>query len=320
MTTSKEDSLDLRSKCRFVQFQLWRDCNCNCDFCYNKGLKDTNKVWSLNAIINKIKTDSIINKFNEIGFIGGETFGKQLDDPEVKNLFYVLMQLVVDRVNVGQIKKIYITTSLLYKNTDNLVEFIEFIKNKNILDKVLICTSYDTIYRFKNENSEELWRKNMSFLHNKYSDLAIHTETILTQDFIEKVLSGEFNILKFQKELKTKLNFIEPQCNSNCDTKEQFNRELPRFLPNRKDFIKFIRKVYSEGAINIDEFLNESLHSDLLYLECDGYLYEFLGRRRFPTLMDVYYRKIGRNFYHLGYADSDIKMEDDVQSFKELIQ
>lgn len=317
---SKEQSLDLRSDCRFVQFQLWRDCSCNCDFCYNKGLKDTDKVWSLNAIINKIKTDSIIDHFNEIGFIGGETFGKQLDDPEVKRLFYVLMQLVIDRVNNGQIKKIYMTTSLMYKNTDSLIEFLEFIKRNHALDKLLICTSYDTIYRFKNENSEQLWKNNIMMLHQKYPELAIHTETILTQDFIEKVLNDQFDIIKFQQQYQTKLNFIEPQCNSNCSTKQQFNEQLPRFLPKRKDFIKFIKKVYSNGSLNVDEFLNESLHSDLLYLEHEGYLYEFLGRRRFPTLMDVYYRKIGRNFYHLGYADSDIKMEDDVKSFKELIQ
>ena len=53
-------------------------------------------------------------------------------------------------------------------------------------------------------------------------------------------------------------------------------------------------------------------------MEVHGYLYEFLGRRRFPTMMDAYYRRLGRNFFHVGYIDSDVRIEDDVKVFKEL--
>ena len=65
---NKLDKLDLKSNSRFVQFQLWRNCNCNCDFCYNKGLKDGHQLAVLPAIYDKLQ-EPLINHFNEIGLI-----------------------------------------------------------------------------------------------------------------------------------------------------------------------------------------------------------------------------------------------------------
>ena len=309
------DKLDLKSNSRFVQFQLWRNCNCNCDFCYNKGMKDTDQVWSLKAIIDKIQ-QPIVSKFNEIGLIGGEIFGMYLEDEQVDKLFYQLIDIIIKRIKTSTVNKVYITSALLYKDTSTLYKFLNYIKDSQVIDKFLLCTSYDTKYRFKNENSVRLWETNVEKIHKDFPEVNIHTETILTNDFIKKVLDDQFNIKQFETKYKTKLNFIEPQCNSNVDTKEQFNEQLPDFLPERKLFIKFLHKIWKENQTSITEFLNEQLHSDLLYLECNGYLYEFMGRRRFPTLMDSYYRTIGRKFYHLGYCDSDILIEQDVEAFK----
>lgn len=314
---NRESFLDLDNKYRFVQFQLWRNCPLTCDFCYNKGIKSTNKIWSLNEIIKKFN-DPIISKFNHIGLIGGEIFGKELSDTHVKELFYKLIDIINDKIKSKSVDQVYITTALLYKDTSSLEEFIQYLISSQVVDKYLLCTSYDTIYRFKNENSVELWERNMWMIRDKYPELRVHTEAIITQDLIEKVLNNEFSVSDFQRKYNTKLNFIEVQCNSNCRTKEEFDKELPRFMPKRKDFLKFMHKISKDPAVNMKEFLNEALHSDLLYMEVHGYLYEFLGRRRFPTMMDAYYRQLGRNFFHVGYIDSDVRIEDDVKVFKEL--
>lgn len=314
---NRESFLDLDNKYRFVQFQLWRNCPLTCDFCYNKGIKNTNKIWSLNEIIKKLN-DPIISKFNHIGLIGGEIFGKELSDTHVKELFYKLIDIINDKIKSKSVDQVYITTALLYKDTSSLEEFIQYLISSQVVDKYLLCTSYDTIYRFKNENSVELWERNMWMIRDKYPELRVHTEAIITQDLIEKVLNNEFSVSDFQRKYNTKLNFIEVQCNSNCRTKEEFDKELPRFMPKRKDFLKFMHKISKDPAVNMKEFLNEALHSDLLYMEVHGYLYEFLGRRRFPTMMDAYYRRLGRNFFHVGYIDSDVRIEDDVKVFKEL--
>lgn len=316
--TTEISRLSLGCPNRFVQFQLWRNCNVNCDFCYNKGLGNTDKLWAVKAVYEKM-LEPVMTRFNEYGLIGGEIFGKELNDPEVRVGFYKIINLIIERIKLNIIDKVYITTSLIYKDRQSLVEFCEYLKYHDVESKFLICTSYDTIYRFKNENSEKLWSDNMDFLRKNYPKLPVHVESILTQDFIEKVLLNQFDIKAFEARYKTKLNFIEPQCNSNCLTKEEFDKQLPRFLPKRNDFLKFLAKCTKDKSIDIFEFLNEALHSDLLYMECNGYLYEFLGRRRFPTMMDAYYRKLGRNFYHLGYVDSDIKVEDDVKAYRDLV-
>lgn len=307
--------LDLRSNCRFVQFQLWRDCPNNCDFCYNKSLINPDKLKILPQIIDKLQ-DPLMDKFNEFGLIGGELFGHELDDPEVKRLFYQITDNIVARIERGQVNKLYVTSALLFKDLSNLWEFIEYLDQRRCLKHLLLCTSYDTLYRFKNERSEQLWSDNMMSLIA--GGVNVHTETILTNHFIKQVLANKFSIKDFEQQFG-KLNFIQPQCNTNCATKAEFVQQLPDFLPERLLFLKFLHKVHAEQLINLDEFLNENLHSDLLYLEHNGYLYEFMGRRRWPSLMDAYYRDIGRNFYHLGYADSDIKMESDVQAFKEMV-
>lgn len=310
--------LDLKSNSRFVQFQLWRNCNCNCDFCYNKGLKDGDQLAVLPAIYEKMQ-DPLIDHFNEIGLIGGELLGKQLDNDQARVWFYKILELIVHKIKNGKCNKVYITSALLFKDKQNLIDFLFYIKENGVIDRFLLCTSYDTIYRFKNEHSEQLWVDNMNWLHDFWPELKTHTETILTNDFISKVLDNEFNIKEFEQRYHTKQNFIIPQCNSNVETKELFIKQLPNFLPERAKFIKFMHKIWAENQTAMHEFLNEQLHSDLLYLECGGYLYEFWGRRRFPTLMDSYYRKLGRSFYHLGYADSPVKMEDDVRIFKDQI-
>lgn len=308
--------LDLKSNSRFVQFQLWRNCNCNCDFCYNKGLKDGDQLAVLPAIYEKMQ-DPLIDHFNEIGLIGGELLGKQLDNDQARTWFYKILDLIVHKIKNGKCNKVYITSALLFKDRQNLIDFLFYIKNNGVIDRFLLCTSYDTIYRFKNEHSEQLWISNMDWIHDFWPELKTHTETILTNDFICRVLINQFNIREFENRFNTKQNFIIPQCNSNVETKELFIKQLPNFLPERAKFIKFMHKIWAENQTSMHEFLNEQLHSDLLYLECNGYLYEFWGRRRFPTLMDSYYRKLGRSFYHLGYADSAVKMEDDVRIFKD---
>lgn len=318
MTMNNLDQLDLMNKYRFIQFQLWRDCSCGCDFCYNQGLGNSNKSWSLNFIINKIKNDPIVNEFNEIGFIGGETFGKELSD-DIKPLFYDLMHLVISKVHSGQFNKVYVTTALMFKDLSGIVEFIELFRKEQILDKLLICTSYDTKYRFKNANSEKLWKTNVKYLHELFPNLHIHTQTILTGNFINKVLNGEFDILEFQKEFNTVIDFIEPSCNS-TDSIEEFNKKLPEFFPKRTDFIKFLHYISDNNLTDMKKFLNPELHSDLLYVEYDGKPYEFFGRRKnTDELLTKYCNKLGRKIIFSRYFDSEKRLEDDVRAFKDLI-
>ena len=97
----------------FIQYELWKDCSNACKFCFNRGQQDLDKIESLNFVIDKLD-DEELNDYNEIGFIGGEFFDTQLDNKEVRTLFYKLIDKCIDKIKSNKIDKLYITTALLF--------------------------------------------------------------------------------------------------------------------------------------------------------------------------------------------------------------
>ena len=96
----------------------------------------------------------------------------------------------------------------------HLVKCLNFLRDMGVADKVLICTSYDTKWRFDGFKCKRpkkwLFRKNMERLHKEFPDFRTHIEIILTGDFIDKVLSGDFDIAYFSNYYHSRVDFIEP--------------------------------------------------------------------------------------------------------------
>ena len=132
----------------FVQFVLWHDCKNNCKFCHNKDFGDIDKSYSLDFVLSKIADLDTFKNYNELGFIGGEFFDDQLDDNEVRRKFYILLDKVVEHLKNNVITKFYVTTALMYSDHHHLKDFCDYVVENEIADKVLICTSYDSIGRF----------------------------------------------------------------------------------------------------------------------------------------------------------------------------
>ena len=59
---------------KFIQFQLWRDCNVGCAFCYNDGIAKGDKVQMLNFARQRLLQDDIGTDYTSVGFIGVEFF------------------------------------------------------------------------------------------------------------------------------------------------------------------------------------------------------------------------------------------------------
>ena len=311
-----ESDLDLSNSRRFVQFQLWRDCDIGCEFCHNRGIGNKNsKIDNIDFVIDLINNNPTIKKFNEIGIIGGELFGKQLNDSKTKSHFIKLIKTIVN----SHFEKVYIGTALLYKDLSSLLETLEIFNNANKIDNVLICTSYDTIYRFKNVNSERLWDTNMRALRYLYPTLKLHVETILTEDFCQRVINDSFNIREFEKEYDCRIDFIEPTINLPNITIDEFNNRLPSFLPKRKTFLTFMRKCKETiSDFDWDGFLNPNLHSDLYFVEFNGKPFVFDGRRKKGDLLSEEFNVLlNRSFHYSRYSDVDKKLVDDALIFKE---
>ena len=302
---------------RFVQFELWKECSAGCKFCFNKGLPDCDKLWSIQDCIDRIQHDPVVALYNEIGFIGGEFFsGHELSDAAVENAFYQLMDTVTD--NPHRWQKLYITTSFLYSDLTDLRVFLRYLKTKGFLERLLLCTSYDTIYRFHNENGLRLWERNVDTVHKEFPEVKIHIETIVTQDFCERVLDGRFSIPEFQKRFNVSVDYLEPNTGSFSGTKEAFDKVLPNFLLKRQTFLRFLHKVFVESpCVDPINFFNRGIRADCVFNTYGNRRVEILGRHHNGKLGDASYYAVTGIKPAFGYVDSDTNIRDDTRAFLE---
>lgn len=318
---------------KFIQYELWKDCHNQCQFCYNKGEPKTNKIKRMHYIMDKMDLEEA-DLFDEIGFIGGDFFHNQLDDDEVKSLFYKLFEKCSERRKQNKLNKLCICTSLIFNIDRHFVDFVNYLESINLLDITLICTSYDTLYRFQNDYQKNLWENNMLELHVRFPKLKIHTETLLSQDFIDKVLTDEFNITEFCNKFHTTIDYIEPSTGFYYNTKYEMAEVLPNFFPTKSSFIKFIKKtVFDEKTINLQDLLNPYLRANVLYYTADGEDMVVRGRQRNPdcrvlkkiTSEELNYGDEVRTvpqFYKdfdRGFIDSDLSMLEVVQQIKKYL-
>ena len=59
---------------KFIQFELWHDCNNRCKFCHSCTLGDIDKIKSIDFISEKLDRKEILDEIGTIGLIGGEIF------------------------------------------------------------------------------------------------------------------------------------------------------------------------------------------------------------------------------------------------------
>ena len=166
-------------KIKALQGELWHNCNVNCDFCYLKKNRIISSTEEKIANIQKFKNIISVEgkEYNAIGLIGGEFFQGQLKG--CKKEFLDLINFIYSQENI---EEVWLTASLIDKNQDDLFETLSRCTNK----RTLICTSYDTIGRFKSEEQHMQWFDNVNILLNMHFD--VHSTIIITQDFIDKVL------------------------------------------------------------------------------------------------------------------------------------
>ena len=293
------------NKNKFLQYELWKDCCIGCSFCLNKGQPDINKIDSLKFVLEKLD-DPEVDEYNEIGFIGGEFFNREIADEKVRELFYKLFEKCAVKVNENKLDKIYVTSALIYDRSKYLVPFLEYLKELKILDKVLLCTSYDIEYRFHTKEREDLWKENMLFLSKNYPELKKHTETILTQSFINAVLEDNFSITDFCNTYNTRMDYIEPASGFYYHNKVDCSKDMPNFFPTRSSFIKFLKKVaVDKKEIDLRTFLSMEIRSEKLYYADLGIRYTSENRRQTDGSCTPHAKDI---HYEYGFIDSKEKM------------
>lgn len=291
-----------KNKNRFIQFELWKTCTVGCKFCCNKGQKPIDENKSLDFIIKALDENEIYS-YNEIGFIGGEFFNNEISSPKIKEKFYKLFEIC----KYKNFKKIYVATSLIFDIQVYLIPFLEYLKQLEILDKLILCTSFDVKYRFSSLDKKELWKKNVLFLNKNYPDIRLHTEIILTEWFLQAVLKNDFNVLQFQKAFNTSVDYIEPSSGLYYKDKQECEKACPGFFPLKATFIKFLKKAIKDGFINLDTFLSMELRSNTLYFLENGNRRKVENRRESDGRCEISDKT---KKYEIGFIDSEKSMRE----------
>lgn len=292
----------------FIQFVLWNECRTGCLFCLNRYQKPIDKLKVISFVKQKLNTDEVKNEI-DFGLMGGEFFDNQLDNKTVKQEFYELFPIIKQRIDEKRIGRLLITTALIFDRNKQLVDFLEYLKSLDLIKYTVLCTSYDTIYRFRNENAKKIWDDNMKFLKTEYPDLRLHTEIIVTKNFIEAVLNGGFDIVKFKKYYHTAVDYIDPMADKVYFPKERVIKELPEFFPSENLFLQFLQYVYENDLVDWSTFLQMNVRANHSYAVCDGEILLQDNRRTDKNW--------GSDIISHGFSDSERYMRDVVDEFLE---
>ena len=295
-----------------IQFELWKECNSKCVFCYqgtqNLHTPDEFKISACKKALEKISDLSLYETHDTISYIGGEFFQGQLNSQPVRDAFMELMKKTAWLLENGYINKVWMYATLNIGNQKDLYDTIELFKKK---EGFWVLTSFDTIGRYHTPKMLETWEYHMDNIHQKHPEIQFNTTMILTQDLIDRYLNNEFNFEDFKEKYHTHI-FLKPCCKiETVKTKEQINAMLPNFYPRRKDFIKFLIKFKNnESQLMFDELFNINLRADELYRNYnDGSQMKLTVRHKdtyTETVVDHEdIRPCGHGEGYMGYIDSD---------------
>ena len=257
-----------------IQIRLWNDCFNNCPFC---SLRDKTHKWT-STEDKKVRINKLLElEEDKIGLIGGEFFEGQLRGVE-KEWLNMIRNLCCD--------KLFITANLI--NRQYLLE--ETVRAR---PDILLCTSYDTVGRFKNDIQKMMWLDRVNSLPNVFCTI------IPTQDMIEDL---------FINNIKCGINLCEPHLGiewykqiDKAHYHENLIRDNELFnLPRRKDLLKWIAKHKNILALMKNY---EYTHFDniLGFDENNNFCYEAYNRFKDKKYM----AECGHQYFSRCYADSE---------------
>jgi hypothetical protein len=249
-----------------LQFELWEQCNSLCKFCYlgteNRFTPDHLKIQACEKALEKISDLSLYPEYDTLSYLGGEFFQGQMSNPEVKKAFMNLMKKTAGLLKEGIVSHVWIYATLTIGDQKDLYETLDLFEGHK--GELWVLTSYDTLGRFHTPKMEENWSYHMKNIHKLYPEILFNITTILSEDCIDKYLSGELSFKKMMEEYHT--SFFFKQCGASNITLQEMNKRLPGFVPPRKKFLQFLKKFRAEESPMMwDKLFNIKYRADTLY-------------------------------------------------------
>ena len=257
------------------------------------------RIKSIRENINYIDWEG---KFSDgISILGGEVYF--IVDKEVQNEFLLLIDDIIEKIlkkSSNPLCRISVVTNGLYEPSF-LFRVFDRVNETVGIQKADINFSYDIKYRYSSEERRQLCIDNINKVHDRYN-YRVGVQTITTQYFIEKVLSGEFDIKGFEEEVipGNELHLLYPH---------PINPKLPPlpdFQFKRESLIKFALYLKDHHPIQWYNFYYSTLNSEtfkftgMIRVEGDG--------AQPPVLSDgkeLINPKCGHSKLYQCYSDSD---------------
>ena len=261
-------------RCKFCwQWKLHKD---QCHLDWNKMIDSINKV---------IAIEKDITDLHDILIVGGEVYNNY--DYHVSKYLSKLFKFIADRVKSNIIRYFYVNTNLLYDDLsvlDNLLEIFEGIR-----DHIRFTVSYDIYGRFNKINTSDKFLTNLDTLKSKYPDLCIVTNTILTKQACESILSHKFDVKKFWDDHKLSyMNFIpyiKVEDDRSMDpTDDQIVQTLVEINKAKPGYINF---YIDDLDLNQDKILKE-YHKDEGYVDCTASYNTCKHNKNFCKVLDTH--------------------------------
>lgn len=295
----------------FLQYELWKDCNNGCKYCFNQFVpKVRDKKAALKYAIKNLENREL-EEGSTVGFMGGEFFGGQLERLDVKYYFYELVDLVIKKL--GPTGRFCIMSALMADDKSDWFEFCDFIRSRNYEKNVLVCTSWDSENRFT-ELTLKNWEETMRETQEKYPDMRIHVEMILTEYLVQNVLKDPDYLKNFEKKWNCRVDFNIPYLPIYCElhncTKESFEEKCPGFFPKRKSFLNMLKQ--NAKSFDLDGISNHRFHSSELHYALNDKDWIVLPERDKMETTCINQKACN---HCCGYADSDIKIQSDIKMF-----
>lgn len=180
------------------EFLLWNNCGNCCSFCHqrvyarendSKILNNKQKIRSIGLCKDFLNSDQFENG-NHILLVGGEIF--DITDKDVKDEFMKLLLNIINKMNNKEINLFYINTNLLYEDLDLIYWFLDNIKSNDLFDRLKFTTSYDIEGRFRSWKSELLFYNNLKKITDKYPNIKIVVNTVLTKTACDTIINDKF--------------------------------------------------------------------------------------------------------------------------------
>ena len=307
------------------QYELWQTCNNNCVFCFNKEesgkLQPEKQIDTLKEVL--VDLDRVVKEHGgdlSVELIGGEFFQGQLADSRVRDLFFDVIRKLRTLGDAGSLQQVCLFVTLTIGEQLDLYNALDILTgNPSSKLAVWVSTSYDTKGRFTADKLET-WKTHMKRLASM-PRVYRNTTFIFTQDFAEKVVSGELNLETFRDEYKTTLFFKHPMPNlinqarpePGMDVlalykhaKEECLKETPWFLPKRNTAIQAMSIMNSLGCL--DRFMNLQYRADDLARQFNketGWDKTIRDKEKGIESFDEEKNSCGHLVPYMCYADSD---------------